>query len=121
MIVTSYQSTDGACPFDDWFQSLSPEAAIKVSVALQRLELGNLSSVKWLEGIGEYRIDWGPGLRIYLIQTDQGIILLWGGSKKRQSADIQKGRALAAEYKGRKKVIDHGVNAGLQAINSGSG
>jgi putative component of toxin-antitoxin plasmid stabilization module len=41
-------------------------AAAKVTVAISRLELGNFSNMKWLGGIGEYRINWGPGYCIYL-------------------------------------------------------
>lgn len=103
MIVTLYERADGSCPFDRWFEGLQTEAATKVTSAIQRLEQGNLSSVKWLEGIGEYKIDWGPGLRVYLVQNGDTIVVLWGGTKKRQSSDVQKAKALLAEYKERTK------------------
>ncbi len=55
-------------------------------------------------GIGEYKIQWGPGYRIYLIQDgDELIVLLGGGTKKRQSKDIEQAILLAKEYKKRKK------------------
>ena len=41
-------------------------AAAKVSVAAAQMAQGNLSNVEWFRGIGEYKIDWGPGYRIYL-------------------------------------------------------
>lgn len=64
-------------------------AAAKVRVALAGIEHGNLSRVLWFHGIGEFRIDRGPGLRIYLAREDERIILLLGGgSKKRQQRDI---------------------------------
>ncbi len=68
------------------------------------MELGNLSNVKWIGGgLGEYRIDWGPGYRLYVTQDgDQLIILFVGGTKKRQQADIRRASALLDEYKGRK-------------------
>ncbi len=47
-------------------QRFDPHAAAKVTTAKIRLELGNTSSVKWFDGMGEYVIDWGPGYRIYL-------------------------------------------------------
>lgn len=106
MIVTLYEQADGSCPFDRWFEGLQTEAATKVTRAIQRLEQGNLSSVKWLDGVGEYKIDRGPGLRIYLIQNGDAIVLLWGGIKKRQSADVQKAKALVAEYKERQRKVD---------------
>jgi putative addiction module killer protein len=53
--------------------------------------------------IGEYRIDWGPGYRIYLARDgDALIILLAGGTKQRQQGDIDRARAVWAEYKARK-------------------
>ena len=50
---------------------------------------GNLSNVQWFRGIGEFRIDWGAGYRIYLAKDGLRIILLLGGgTKKRQQKDI---------------------------------
>lgn len=50
---------DGDSPFAEWFGSLEVVAAAKVRVAVSRMEQGNLSSVEWFRGIGEYKIDWG--------------------------------------------------------------
>jgi putative addiction module killer protein len=53
----------------------------------------------------ELRIDWGPGLRIYLVQDgDELVVLFGGGSKRTQSSDIANSRVLLAEYKSRKKA-----------------
>jgi putative addiction module killer protein len=93
---------DGDSPFADWFSSLEAVAAAKVSVALTRMEQGNLSSVEWFRGIGEYKIDWGPGLRIYLARKGLKIIvLLGGGSKRRQQQDIDRAVALWEDYRRR--------------------
>ena len=101
--VEEYVREDGAVPYQDWFNSLDANAAAKVAVAKVRLSLGNTSNVKWFSGIGEYRIDWGPGYRVYLAKDgDSLIILLGGGTKKRQQADIASALALHAEYKARK-------------------
>lgn len=68
-----------------------------------RLELGNLSRVKWIGGIGEYRIDWGPGYRVYFAKDDDRLlILLGGGTKQRQQTDIERAKAMWTEYKVRK-------------------
>ncbi len=84
---------DGTSPYADWFSTLGPVEAAKVTVAILRMEQGNLSNVKWFRGIGEYKIDWGPGYRIYIARAGKTvIILLGGGTKKRQQKDI--GRAL---------------------------
>lgn len=56
--VEEYVRADGTIPYRTWFESLKPQAAAKVAVAKVRLSMGNTSSVKWFEGIGEYVIDW---------------------------------------------------------------
>ena len=68
------------------------------------MELGNTSNVKWFAGIGEYVIDWGPGYRIYLAKDGESLIVLFGGgTKRRQQADIERAKALHAEYRKRKR------------------
>ena len=66
---------------------------------------GNLSNVKAVgQGVAEYRIDFGPGYRIYLGQDGATIvILLGGGTKKRQNADIRLAQQRWLHYKSRKK------------------
>lgn len=81
-----------------------PIAAAKVSVAAARMEQGNLSNVEWFRGIGEYKIDWGPGYRIYLAKDGLKIIVLLGGGKKRQQKDIDRALALWDDYKRRKAL-----------------
>ena len=83
---------------------MDPQAAAKVTVAKLRMERGLTSSVKWFGGIGEYKIDWGPGYRIYLAKDGQQLIVLFGGgTKKTQESDIQKAIELHDEYKARKR------------------
>ena len=60
---------------------------------------------KWFDGIGEYRINWGPGYRIYLVQDGGNLIILFGGgTKKTQQKDINTAKKLLAEYKIRKRI-----------------
>ena len=104
MRVREYIREDGTNPYKKWFDSLDTQAAARISVAKARLELGNTSNIKWFEGIGEYKIDWGPGYRIYLAQDGKSLIVLFGGgTKKKQQADINKVKELLREYKIRKK------------------
>lgn len=107
MTVEEYIREDGSCPFRIWFDKLDVQAAAKVATAILRLELGNLSNVKWIGGgLGEYRIDWGPGYRLYLTRDgDELTILFIGGTKKRQQADIDRATLLMAEYKSRKAAM----------------
>jgi putative addiction module killer protein len=104
MKIQEYQSPDGSSPYKNWFESLNAQAATKVAVAITRLELGNTSSIKWFSGIGEYKIDWGPGYRIYLVQEGKDLIILFGGgTKNTQESDIETAKKLYQEYKKRKK------------------
>ncbi|HUK57775.1 MAG TPA: type II toxin-antitoxin system RelE/ParE family toxin [Stellaceae bacterium] len=103
LTVVEYIREDGSNPFRIWFDRLHAQAAAKVATALSRMELGNVSRIKWIGAIGEYRIDWGPGYRIYLGKDGETlIVLLGGGTKQRQRADIVRAIALWAEYKVRK-------------------
>lgn len=87
-------------------KELSAQAAVKVTVAKLRMELGNTSSIKWFDGVGEYVIDWGPGYRIYLAKDGDTLIVLFGGGTKRgQQRDIDKAKELLAEYKARKRTM----------------
>jgi putative addiction module killer protein len=101
--VAEYVREDGSNPFRIWFGGLPAQAAAKVATAIVRLELGHASSVKGIGTIAEYRIDWGPGYRIYFGRDgDALIILLGGGTKQRQQSDIERAKALWADYKARK-------------------
>ena len=74
------------------------------------MEQGNLSNVKWFRGIGEYKIDWGPELRIYLVKDGWTLIVLIGGvTKKRQQQDIERALALWEDYERRKASSRKGV------------
>jgi len=76
-----------------------------VTTVLYRMEQGNLSNVKPVgQGVAEYKIDFGPGYRIYNGQDGNVlIILLGGGTKKGQSNDIRLAQQRWRDYKVRKK------------------
>ncbi|WP_047279974.1 type II toxin-antitoxin system RelE/ParE family toxin [Pseudomonas lundensis] len=106
--VQEYCTPDQTSPFERWFSSLSAQSAAKVATAIMRLEMGNTSNIKWFEGLGEYRIDWGPGYRIYLLQEGlQLIILFGGGDKSSQQQDIKHAKKLISEYKRHKNTTKH--------------
>jgi putative addiction module killer protein len=102
--VREYQDLAGRNKFRVWFDGLEIAAAVKVTTALERLTQGNKSSLKALgKGVSEYRLDWGPGYRIYLGQDgDTLVILLGGGTKQSQDRDIENAKAAWREYKQRK-------------------
>jgi putative addiction module killer protein len=99
-----YCNSDGESPFEDWFRDLDAAAATKVAAALVRVEQGNLSNVKGVgAGVLEYRIDWGPGYRVYFGRDgDVLVILLTGGTKRRQQRDIETAKNLWTDYKTRR-------------------
>lgn len=103
--VVEFLEPNGSLPYAKWFARLDAVAAAKVATALYRMEQGNLSNVKPVgQGVAEYRIDFGPGYRIYIGQDgDVLIILLGGGTKKGQNADIQLAQKRWRDYKTRKK------------------
>jgi putative addiction module killer protein len=103
--IQEYVRKDGNSPFADWFNALKGQAAAKVVTYLTRIENGNTSSLKSVGGgVHECRIHWGPGYRIYLGQEgDKLIILLCGGTKKKQQKDIDEAKEYWKEYKARKK------------------
>lgn len=80
--LQEYVQDNETSPFGRWFTTLNAQAALKVSSALLRLELGNASNIKWFDGFGEYRINWGPGYRIYRVQEGKRLIILLGGGDK---------------------------------------
>ena len=100
--LLAYTRPDGTTPYARWFARLDVQAARKVQTALLRVELGNSSNIKWYSGIGELKIDWGPGYRVYLARDgDRIIVLFGGGTKATQSKDIARAMALHAEFKAR--------------------
>ncbi|MGB5737234.1 MAG: type II toxin-antitoxin system RelE/ParE family toxin [Thiohalocapsa sp.] len=103
--VLQYETEDGVCPFANWFNGLDARAAAKVRTAIARIEAGNLGDVKPVgAGISERRIDFGPGYRVNFGQDGQRfVLLLIGGTKKRQQRDIAQAQAYWQDYKQRKQ------------------
>jgi putative addiction module killer protein len=103
--IREYLDVSGRSPFADWLSDLNAPAAAKVNTALRRISLGNFSDVKSVgTGVLEYRLDFGPGYRIYFGKDgEQLVILLGGGTKKRQQNDIAIAIHLWKDYKQRKE------------------
>jgi putative addiction module killer protein len=104
--IRHYVAASGEEPFAEWFAELEAAAGAKIARALVRMEQGNLSNVKNVgEGVLEYRVEFGPGYRIYFGRDGETIIiLLTGGTKKRQQRDIDAARAYWQDYKRGKRV-----------------
>ena len=104
--VREYLDEHGRSPFARWFNRLKANPAAKVATAVVRMEHGNLSNTKGVGGgVFETRIDFGPGYRIYFGKDGEKIVILvGGGTKKRQQRDIEVAKNRWRDYKHRKKV-----------------
>lgn len=99
-----YVDPSGRSPFALWFGELDPVAFAKVTIAVTKLKEGKTGNVKAAgSGVHECRIDFGPGYRVYFgMDGNTLIILLGGGTKKRQQRDIADAKARWQDYKRRK-------------------
>ena len=92
--IEEYIDGKGRSPFGEWFDDLPAASAAKVTVAIDRIGRGLLGDVKSVgSAVSERRIDFGAGYRIYFGSIKEGntvktVILLGGGTKKRQNKDV---------------------------------
>lgn len=87
--------------FDRWLSSLRDrQARTRILVRIDRLAGGNPGDVRLVgSGISEMRIDYGPGYRVYFAQQGHAlVVLLCGGDKRTQSADIKRAIDLSANW-----------------------
>jgi putative addiction module killer protein len=87
--------------FTDWLRALKDvRAKARIQIRIDRLELGLLGDAKFFGGIGELRVDYGPGYRLYFVKRgSEVIVLLCGGDKSTQKKDIKKAAAMAKEVR----------------------
>ncbi len=73
----------------------------RIAARIDRLALGNPGDVKSVgSGISEMRIDYGPGYRVYFVQRGSAVlVILCGGDKRTQAADIKRAIKIAADWK----------------------
>ena len=89
--VLDYLASDGHDPYAQWLAGLPDrQARARIVVRVSRMAAGNFGDCKPLrEGVWELRIDWGPGYRVYYAQAGKRLVLLLaGGDKRHQQADI---------------------------------
>lgn len=86
--------------FVEWLDNLRDlQARARVQARIERIVMGNLGDAKSVgQGVSELRINYGPGYRVYFAKRGhQIVILLAGGDKSTQSADIRRAQKLAQE------------------------
>ena len=96
---------DGESFYAAWFNSLNAITAARIDKYVRRMEQGNMGDSKVVGGgVLELRIDYGPGYRVYYGKDrDLLVILLGGGSKRRQFKDITMAISRWKAYKNRGK------------------
>jgi putative addiction module killer protein len=107
--VRHYVSRAGEDVFDDWLTELADaRAQAKIATRIDRLAAGNFGDCKPLrQGVCELRIDWGPGYRVYYAMVGKVcVLLLCGGDKRKQSADIERAIEYLSDFKERAKSYE---------------
>ena len=102
--IRHYVSRAGIDIFDEWLSALADRRAqAKIASRINRLAAGNFGDCKPLhKGVCELRIDWGPGYRIYYAMIGKVcVLLLSGGDKRKQPADIDRAIEYFDDYKAR--------------------
>ncbi len=102
--IEQYIDRKGRNPFRRWYESLETSTRARVVAALDRLSRGSLTAKGVGLGVMELRLDFGPGYRIYFAKDGTTlVILLGGGTKRRQQVDIEAAQQIWREYKQRKR------------------
>ncbi|EAW3604644.1 addiction module killer protein [Salmonella enterica] len=107
-----YQTENGEVPYTDWMKKLRRKdqiAALKVDSRIARAMGGNLGDHKFeRDGVWELRVDYGPSYRVYSsIEDGEIILLLIGGNRKTQTADLDKAVSYLQDFKKRSKNDNH--------------
>lgn len=104
--IRHYVSRAGKDIFDDWLTELADaRAQAKIATRINRLAAGNFGDCKSLhQGLFELRIDWGSGYRVYYAMIGrESVLLLCGGDKRRQAADIKRALEYLKDYQERSR------------------
>jgi len=102
--IEVHEDASGSRPFEKWFDALPAAHAAKITTALVRIGAGARSDLKSVgAGDSEWKIDWGPGIRLYLAFDGTRLVILFGGgTKTRQQNDIVEAQLRWSDYKRRK-------------------
>lgn len=103
--VLSYKSAGGRFPYREWRDNIEDEdTEVAVDVRITRISAGNFGDSRPVgDGVFESRIDFGPGYRIYYGIDGDEVILLCGGDKSTQDADIARAKEHWKDYKRRNR------------------
>lgn len=102
--VRFYRGANGRIPFLEWLDQIQDKRAIAaIQTRLDRVEAGNLGDAQAVgDRVGELRIHYGAGIRLYYARDGRRLmILLCGGTKRRQDHDIKQAKNYWKEYQDR--------------------
>ena len=102
--IVHYLTPIGDDPFQSWLDELEDlKARVAVLRRIDRVSAGNFGDHKFLrDGVWELRVDVGPGYRVYFRQQGKTLVLLLcGGTKRAQSADINRAARYLADFRRR--------------------
>lgn len=102
--VRRYVTESGQDVIGDWLAEFKDvRARAKVAARIARLSAGNFGDCRPLrDGVWELRIGWGPGYRVYYALVERTcVLLLCGGDKRKQTADIKRAIAYWHDYRRR--------------------
>jgi putative addiction module killer protein len=105
--IQLYLRENGKCPFEDWFLKLKDGIGkAHIAARIEKIRQGLESNQKSVgAGVLESKIYSGPGYRLYFgLDGDEIVILLLGGSKQRQDADINKAKEYWKDYEEHKNA-----------------
>ncbi|WP_083617991.1 type II toxin-antitoxin system RelE/ParE family toxin [Planktothrix paucivesiculata] len=103
--IQRYVTPEGRVPFAQWLEAVQDRTVrAKIKFRLDRVEEGNLGNYRSVgEGVFEFKINYGPGYRVYFGQVGFTVILLLcGGDKSTQQKDIQKAKEYWRDYHARR-------------------
>ncbi|MBX2989267.1 MAG: type II toxin-antitoxin system RelE/ParE family toxin [Bdellovibrionaceae bacterium] len=101
-----FQYANGLCPYQKWFDGLKDlRTQAIIDARITRIRQGLLGDHRSVgKGVFEFRIDWGPGYRIYFAQEGKSLVLLLGGGdKKSQLQDIRSAKEAWLWHQRRKR------------------
>ena len=102
MEIRRYQLAEGRVPVSDWLGSLRDQRArAQIEIRVRRMAIGNFGDCKPVgDGVLELRVDVGAGYRLYCGRHGQTlVILLCGGDKTSQPADIKRAKDYWLDWK----------------------
>jgi len=105
--IRRYVTKAGRIVFSEWFAVLEDKnAQARIADRIDRIEEGNFGDCKSLGGgLFEFRVHHGPGYRVYYAMISRMcILLLCGGDKRKQSADIERAREYLQDYRERTRI-----------------